>query len=451
VSPGNAAGSGFAFGVAYLGALIFGLHYVGFVGYIALVLVASLYYALIGLLVALFARRGYASPWLLAAIWVVVEGLLVRWPLGGLAWSEAGITLHDIGPARALASFGGVALVSYAVVATNGLVLDLVLGLRRGRRRVWTVAAAGLAAVLVVGAVADVTRFHGHVTGRIRFAMLQGFDLPNASATQAGADAYATARTFELAARLRGRYDLIVFPESALDRDPETDPVMRRRITDLAAEHDAVVLVNARVAAPGGGLYNANLAYRPDGTLEGVYAKQHLVPFGEYVPWRDSLSFVSELRQIPYDFVAGDRRQLFHAAGRPFASVICYESAFSGLVRSFVREGAEAVVVSTSDRSYRRSGIAAAHLAQGQLRAAETARPVLQASISGVTGVIDADGAVRDQSELFENTIMTGTIATRAGDTPYVRLGDWVLLLSSLALVGTAVLAVTRPRTRPVD
>lgn len=450
-SPRRAGIFGLAFGIGFLGALMFGLHHVGFVAYVALVVIAGLYYGLIGVIVALFDRRGYVSPWLTGVIWIVVEGLLVRWPLGGLAWSEAGVTLHDVAPARALASVGGVALVSFVVIVTNGLVLDLLRAVRRHRRRAWAMAAIGLGVLGITGAIAQLTWFQGTETGRIRFALLQGFDLPNASATQVGTGEYATARHFELASHLRGHYDLIVFPESALSRDPESDPALRKRITDLAAKHDAVVLVNARTPAPAGDLYNANLAYGPNGALLGLYAKQHLVPFGEYVPWRDALSFVPELRQIPYDFVAGHDRQLFRVAGRPIATVICYESAYSGLVRSFVRDGAEAVVVSTSDRLYGQSGIAAAHLAQSQMRAAETGRPVLQASVSGITGVIEADGTVHDTSGLFENTITTGTVSTLTGETIYVRFGDWLLILCAFGLLVTAVLAVTRPRTPPVD
>jgi len=108
-------------------------------------------------------------------------------------------------------------------------------------------------------------------------------------------------------------------------------------------------------------------------------------------------------------------------------------------------------VVSTSDRAYGRSGIASLHLAQSQMRAAETGRPVLQASISGINGVIDADGSVHDMSELFENTITTGTVSTVTGETLFVRLGDWMLILCAIVLLVTAVLAVTMPRTRPVD
>lgn len=243
-----------------------------------------------------------------------------------------------------------------------------------------------------------------------------------------------------------------MFPESALDYDPEEYPPLRQRIVDLAARHHAVVLVNARYRAPDGLLYNANLAYGPDSRLLAVYAKQHLVPFGEFVPLRDQLTFISDLRQIPYDFTAGNRRVLFRAGGHRFGTVICYESAYAPLVRDFVRDGAQALVVSTSDRSYGRSGIPNTHVATGQMRAAETGRPVLHAALSGVTAVIDADGSVRQRTPLFTKTAVTGTITTTTGETPFVRFGEWVLIGSAVALVAAALAAWQRARRGvPVD
>ena len=451
-TPLAAARDGFVFALVFLGILMAGVTKTGYTGTVSLIVAAGFYYAATGALVAAFARRSIRAPWLTGAVWVFFEGLRGRWPLGGLAWGEIGIALHNIGVARALASFGGVALVSFAVVAANAVIVDLVVAARRGAPRPLALAAVAVIGLLGVSVVAGVTRYQPRDTGRLRFALLQGDSQEGPSSTTQVADQVLTDAHFALADRLHGHYDLIVFPESALDYDPEEYPPLRQRIVDLAARHNAVVLVNARYRAPNGLLYNANLAYAPDGRLLAVYAKQHLVPFGEFVPLRDQLTFISDLRQIPYDFTAGDRRVLFRAGGRRFGTVICYESAYAPLVRDFVRDGAQALVVSTSDRSYGRSGIASTHVATGQMRAAETGRPVLHAALSGVTAVIDADGSVRQRTSLYTKQLVTGTITTTTGETPFVRLGEWVLVGAAVALLAAAFTAWRRgPRSVPVD
>ena len=114
-----------------------------------------------------------------------------------------------------------------------------------------------------------------------------------------------------------------------------------------------------------------------------------------------------------------------------------------------MRDGAQAIVVSTNNRSYHRSGNSEQHLANGQMRAAETARPVLQASVSGISAVIDPDGTVHDRTDLFEKAIVWATITTTTGDTPYVRFGDWVVLVS-VAIVAVAIVLATRRSARAV-
>ncbi len=302
--------------------------------------------------------------------------------------------------------------------------------------------------MLAVSVVAQVTRYDPTPTGHVRFALLQGDDRPRGYSQADVENQVLTNAHFELADQLHGHYDLIVFPESALDYDPEQYPPLRARIVALARQHDAVVLVNARYQPPNSAkIYNADLAYAPDGRLVGVYAKQHLVPFGEYVPFRSELSFVSDLRQIPYNFTAGRRTVLFRADGLPFGSVICYESAYAPLVRTFVRDGAQLLVVSTSDRAYGRSGIAATHVATAQLRAAETGRPVLQAAVSGESAVIDAHGRVLDHTQLFTKAVVTGTVTTATGETPYVRFGEWALAGSALTLLAAATWAAWQALT----
>ncbi len=426
------------------------IRYFGYVALVPLVLTMAAAIAVVGALVAAWARRGISSPFLTAAAWVVLEALRGRWPFGGFPWADLGVALHDVPAARALASVGGTLLVSYVIVVVNGLALDLGDALRARTTRAAVLAGIGLVAVVVVTVAVDVTRFEPTTTGHLRVAMLQGDDeqLPLAEQT----DQLLTDKHFALADQLQGRYDLIVFPESSLDTDPQVDATLRQRIAELAAEHDAYVLVNARTAGTatsqdGGNSRNTNLLYTPTGKLQGKYSKKHLVPFGEYVPWRDQLSFLPELRQVPYDFEPGHTRTMFQVAGKPVGSVICFESAFGPLVRDFVDDGAEMIVVSTNNRSYQRSANSEQHLALGQIRAAETGRSVLQASVSGISAIIDPDGSVHDRTKLFESAVVTASVPTSTGETLYVRFGDWVVLLSALALVAVTVIAIRRPVT----
>jgi apolipoprotein N-acyltransferase len=443
--PRHAALYGFAFGVGCYGVVLEWIRYFGVVAIVPLVAAMALAIAIVGALVSALARRGIASPLLTAAVWVVLESLRGRAPLGGFPWADLGLTLHNLAPARALASLGGTLLVSFVIVAVNGLVLDVIVAARAHETRATATAVVGLVVVLVCVVVAELARFEPTPTGRLRYALLQGDnkEVPLAEQTnQPLTDAH-----LALADQLEGRFDLVVFPESALNTDPEIDPGLEAALADIAAIHDTSVLVNARTPAGHGEQYNSNLLYEPDGTLQGIYSKQHLVPFGEYVPWRGALGFIGELRQIPYDFSAGDKRVLFDVAGHKVGSVICFESAFAPLVRDYVRDGAEAIVVSTSNRSYRRSGNSEQHLALSQMRAAETARPVLQASVSGISGVIDPDGTVHDTTGLFEQAIVQGHVTTMTGETPYVRFGDWIVLLSVLGVLGATVFVIVRSRS----
>jgi apolipoprotein N-acyltransferase len=441
--PSHAALYGFAYGVAAYTVVVPWIRYFGYVAIVPLVIAMAVFVAAAGALVAAYARRGVASPFLTAAVWVVFEALRGRFPFGGFPWADLGVALHDVAAARALASVGGTLLVTFVIVAVNGLLLDLGLALRSHTTRPAVLAGVGVAGLLLAAVVADVTRFEPTTTGHLRVAMLQGDDEQLPLAEQI--DQPLTEKHFALADRLRGDYDLIVFPESALDTDPETDPVLRARLVALARKHHSSVLVNARTPGDDGQERNTNLLYTPDGKLAGTYSKQHLVPFGEYVPWRDALSWLPELRQVPYDFEPGHSRTLFHAGGHPFESVICFESAFGPLVRDAVRDGSQLIVVSTNNRSYQRSANSEQHLALGQMRAAETGRAVLQASVSGISAVIDPDGTVHHETGLFESRIVSVTVPTSTGETLYVRFGDWVVLLGAIAMVVVTIVAIRRP------
>ena len=182
------------------------------------------------------------------------EGLRGRWPLGGLPFGEVGLALHDAAWASALAAWGGVSLVTFLVVFVNATLVDLGVAMAArwrgragaGRRVVWIACELGLVVVLVVAAVG--WRPTTAPTGEIRYALLQGND-QNRRLTPYELDHdYLTRRHLALADSLHGHYDLIVFPESALERDPARDAALRADLTGVGRRHGAVVVANARRA-----------------------------------------------------------------------------------------------------------------------------------------------------------------------------------------------------------
>lgn len=451
--PARGALYGFISGVACFGVVLWWSVYFGAVAIVPFVAVEAAYWAGTGAVVGALGRRGVRSPWIVACAWVVFEALRSRWPFGGFSWAQVGVALHDFPVARALAGWGGVPLVTFVVVLINGLLLQLALRARgrEGSSGRLAVTAATLVALIVVVTLAGVFAYEPTKTGSIKFALLQGND-QDRRLTEAEIDSgYLTHKHLDLARKLRGKYDVIVFPESSLETDPEVDFQLKAELTALARRHHSAIIANVIDETTPGKRYNANRFYDATGRLRGTYAKQHLVPFGEYVPFRDELTFVSELQQIPEDLDPGHVTKIFRIGGRPVGTVICFESAFVPLMRDSVRKGAEAVVVTTNNRSYRRSPNSAQHVALSQMSAAAIGRPVLHASISGITAVIDADGDVHQSTELFKNAVVTGRITTVRGETPFVRFGDWVEWASLVALLGAVALAVFRPRLAVPD
>ena len=443
------AGYAFLAGAVYYGLLCSWIWYFGTVAIIPFVAACAAYWAGAGALIGWLRCAGrFANPFVTAAVWVVADAGVARFPLGGLSWGELGYAFHDVAPARALASVGGLPLVTFAAVAINALIADLIVSRARARRV--GRALLGLAIVVILIVTATVTRAQPHVTHVMRVALVQGND-KNRELTDAELNArYLPNSHFELAKQIRDPVDLIVFPESSMDADPRTDPFIRGHLAAIARQHDAWVLANATVDAPNPNRrINLDVLFAPSGQIVGTYAKRHLVPYGEYVPFRGLIEgIVPAVNQVPRDFLRGRGPGLFDIAGTPVGTLICFESAFGYQVRPVVHDGAQVLVVSTNNRSYRRSANSAQHLAIGQMRAAETGRPVVQAAISGISAVIDADGVVHDRTDLFDRTVVETTVAATSGQTLYVRWGEWVAILCVFVVLILVALTLLVRRRR---
>jgi apolipoprotein N-acyltransferase len=244
--------------------------------------------------------------------------------------------------------------------------------------------------------------------------------------------------------------DLAVWPENALDVDPTIDPVLSAEVTPAIASVGAPTLAGAITDTGEGRFRNEVLSYDGDGRIVGRYAKVHPVPFGEYVPFRGLLGWVDQLRVVPRDIVPGTAARTLVVGGIRVGTPICFENTFPDLVRRFVANGAQLIVVGTNDSSYGRSPASREHVIFSQLRAVETGRWVVQAAISGESAVVDTHGRVRATTALFTPAILRADVPTSTAATPYVRWGDWFPLACGVA-VAVALIAAAARRRRPVE
>jgi apolipoprotein N-acyltransferase len=282
------------------------------------------------------------------------------------------------------------------------------------------------------------------------------------------------------------RPDLILWPEASTPWAVHGDASVQRFVESLAQEAKAPLLLGSIAIenphTPQAKWYNGAMVVSPQfGLQHDFYAKRHLVPFGEYVPLRPVLGWLSKFVPIGDDFNPGpDSSPLIvrlHNEPIVFGPLVCYEDIFPDLARYSVRAGSNALVVVTNNAWYGEGAAAYQHAAHAVLRAVELRRPVLRCGNGGWSGWIDEFGTIRavltrdaqgnihtDLKSAADGTIYfrgTATVnVTRDSRwttalTYYAAHGDWFVVASAvmaaIALAMLMTIARTRPKPEPVE
>ncbi|HJR97206.1 MAG TPA: apolipoprotein N-acyltransferase [Actinomycetota bacterium] len=445
--PGRGFVLGLAFGLTFHGATLYWILRFGEMAWVSLTLVSALWVAAFGALLPGLRRPGRPVVTVLAvaSAWTVLEWLKGMWPLGGFTWGTLGISQVDNVATARLGTVAGVWGVTFAVVATNAAIA---LAFEREGPSRGGAAALGLAAILVVSPLA--LPFATAQGQAIDVAAIQ-IDVREAEdGTSTDEDLRVAELNIEQHRRLVGGPvpDLVVWGEGALDPGAVDDPGVRATVSQVVAAVGAPTIIGAVVDDPDGSQHTSVLQLDGSGNQVGRYDKTHLVPFGEYVPFRSRLEWVDAIDQVPVDRVPGDGGQLLSSPGLPpFATPICYENSFPAITRSLVSEGAGFVVVPVNNASYGFTAASAQHLQMSQMRAIETGRWYVNAAISGISAFVDPSGRVVASAGLFEPDILRHTIRMSEERTWYVRLGDWLPWLTLCVVV----LAFAIPRRRRPD
>ncbi|NYH54733.1 apolipoprotein N-acyltransferase [Nocardiopsis arvandica] len=418
-----------------------------------------------------------AWPLWTAALWVAQEAVRARWPLGGFPWGKLAFAQPDT-PFVGYAALGSSALVTFSVALTGGLLLWSVLhavsarGAVRGDRSDRSgrsgrsapahlgLAAVGLAAgaAVVAGGTPAPALGRPAVADTVTVGMVQG-NVPGVGEMSILGERMQVLDNHadgvhELADAVRaGEYprpDMVLLPENASDIDPFRDPVARE-VIDAAADDMGVPLLWGMSRFNDDGTRHVSSVVWNPGTGPGqVYDKRYLVPFGEYVPYRDFFTrFVDRLQQVGSDAVPGTEPGALDVAGTTLAVGICFDVAFDLPVREAVAEGGQIIVVPTNNANYNFTGQTNQQLAITQLRAVEHGRPAVVVSTSGVSAVVEPDGTLAYTSEEAVADIHVAELEAVEGTTVATRLGAAPeALLSALGLAAVAAAVVIGRRRR---
>jgi apolipoprotein N-acyltransferase len=410
----------------------------------------ALYYGAFGLAISVLANWSQRAAIVLSPfVWVGVE--LARTRISGFPWDLLGIAQVDNVPLTRVATFTGVYGLSLEIMIVNAAFAAAFL-VRGSRRRSLLFAALVAALVLQSARWIPVPKL---VTDRSAVLVQENIPvLDNADWTRQYFEDTLTDLTKLSVSTLpeeSQRPDLIVWPESPAPFYTG-DPLFRTALSQIATTaHAWVVAGNIGVENAGGPaqqIFNSAALVGPDGEFEARYDKVHLVPFGEYVPFKGLLSFAGGLTKEVGDFSRGRSREPLQADGQKLGTFICYESIFPDEVRRFAKNGAQVFVNISNDGWYGDSGAYAQHLRQARMRAVENARWLLRATHTGVTAAIDTNGRVVQKVPRKVRTALTAPYALESATTFYTRHGDWLGYACAIISVGAILAAITPVKGR---
>jgi apolipoprotein N-acyltransferase len=237
-----------------------------------------------------------------------------------------------------------------------------------------------------------------------------------------------------------GKPGLIIFPESPAPFFA-ADPRFGTWLANIARDTNSYLIVGSVAFAETRDeqghpqLLNSALVVGPQGNVTGRYDKIHLVPFGEYVPFKSLLFFANKLTREVGDYARGTERKVFDLSGTKAAVVICYESVFPDEVREFAANGAQLLVNISDDGWYGESSAPFQHLQMTRMRAIENQRWILLSTNNGVTASIDPLGRVVKKAERNVRTTLVAPFGLQPDTTFYTRYGDlfsWICVVISL-------------------
>ncbi|MCC7243460.1 MAG: apolipoprotein N-acyltransferase [Acidobacteria bacterium] len=412
-----------------------------------LILYMSLFVAMTAGVTGVLVRCiGWAGLPLGAAAWVsfeYVRGFL----FGGFPWIPLGNTMVTLLPIAQLASAGGVYALSLFVGLINVGFALMVVSTPRGRRTAMALTLALVTLVSIWGGLRLSSNTLVESGTPVRVGLVQANirqeDKWNGAKAGAIVDRYlALTRT-----AIAEGAEFVIWPESATPFLFDEEPVGQALVRGFVERTGVPLLFGTDEVERGGSSRYYNSAYMLDsgGATAAVYRKIHLVPFGEYVPFKDLLFFVKPLVEAVSDFTPGAFVTMLPVNGHMASTAICYEVTYPSLMREAVRQGSELLTTVTNDAWYGESSAPFQHFEMAAMRAIEQGRYLVRAANTGISGIVDPYGRVIARTRLGETTVVVGEARFVQARTLYATMGDRVAHAAIVLTVLALAAALWRP------
>ena len=374
--------------------------FVGSVPWLILALGLAVFY----LPLSLVSRWGMSSYPL---IYILLEEVRNRFPFGGFGWVRIAYTQADA-PYSKIAAIGGASALS-ALTVLLGLILFHAVNKKRSKIAVLPFLFLFIPINVSAFATTNVLMIQGNVPQ-------MGLDFN--SRAKAVFNNHFERTQSELKAN--SNVDFVLWPENSVDVDPFQNEDVKQALDSIQKP-----LIIGAIVEKGDSILNTSILW--GGELPPTYVKQHLTPFGEYIPLRSLASAISPYTERVKDFESGNGQVFFSVKEAVIAPVICFELVDDELLHK-AAVSSNILAVQTNSATFGMSAESAQQLEMTRVRAIEHGRNIVSVSTTGYSAIIDSKGKVLQKTSMGTADSIRAEVGLINGTTPRDAAGDWALV-----------------------
>lgn len=347
-------------------------------------------------------------------IFITLEEIRNRFPFQGFGWARIAYSQTDA-PYAKIAAHGG----AVALSAITALIALFLFALTQKQLRI----------LILLPLLLIFQPMHVDTNQSIDALLIQG-NVPelgldfNSRATEVF---YNHVKETKKALQDNDKVDFILWPENSVDVDPFRNP----EVFDTLNSYKQPIIVGA-IVGKGEEVLNTSILWTKD--TQNVYVKQHLTPFGEYIPLRSLAGKISPLVNDVRDFSPGNESVVFKIGAAKIAPVICYELLDDQILQQAAKSS-NLLTVQTNSATFGDSAESAQQLQITRIRAIEHSRNVLSVSTTGYSAIIDYNGKVLQKSNMGTAQHLYATVGLITSTSPRDRYGDWALVITLIWLL----------------